>query len=70
MTELLNLRGETVELPTAEGWVRPVNQVSLRIGAGGFTEFGPAKLILERPEVEYTRELLAAVSEISRPGQV
>ena len=42
----------------------------LRIGAGGFTEFGPAKLILERPEVEYTRELLAAVSEISRPGQV
>ena len=28
------LRGLTVELPTARGWVRPVNEVSLRIGAG------------------------------------
>ncbi len=32
--ELLNTRGLTVDLPTARGWVRPVNEVSLRIGAG------------------------------------
>jgi ABC-type glutathione transport system ATPase component len=31
---LLEIRGLTVELPTAQGWVRPVNDVSLRIGAG------------------------------------
>src|SRR5712692_8488025 len=34
MTDLLEVRGLTVELPTAGGWVRPVNDVSLRIGAG------------------------------------
>ncbi len=34
MSELLNVRGLAVELPTASGWVRPVNEVSLRIGAG------------------------------------
>jgi oligopeptide/dipeptide ABC transporter ATP-binding protein len=34
MTELLNVRGLTVDLPTARGWIRPVNEVSLRIGAG------------------------------------
>jgi oligopeptide/dipeptide ABC transporter ATP-binding protein len=34
MPALLELRQLTVELPTAEGWVRPVNQVSLAIGAG------------------------------------
>ncbi len=28
------MRGVTVELPTAAGWVRPVNGVSLVIGAG------------------------------------
>src|ERR1700756_1344226 len=33
-TGLLEVRGLTVELPTAAGWVRPVNEVSLRIGAG------------------------------------
>jgi ABC-type dipeptide/oligopeptide/nickel transport system ATPase component len=38
--------------------------------AGAFTEFGPAKLILERPEGEYTRDLLAAVPEIPCPGEV
>jgi oligopeptide/dipeptide ABC transporter ATP-binding protein len=32
--ELLEIRGLTVELPTAQGWVRPVNEVSLQIGAG------------------------------------
>jgi peptide/nickel transport system ATP-binding protein len=32
--ELLEIRGLTVELPTAQGWVRPVNDVSLRIGDG------------------------------------
>jgi oligopeptide/dipeptide ABC transporter ATP-binding protein len=31
---LLEVRGLTVELPTPAGWVRPVNEVSLRIGAG------------------------------------
>src|SRR5208282_154206 len=34
MTDLLHVRGLSVELPTAAGWVRPVNDVSLRIGAG------------------------------------
>src|SRR5882724_8375538 len=34
MTNLLELHGLTVELPTAAGWVRPVNDVSLRIAAG------------------------------------
>jgi len=34
MKELLRIRGLTVELPTTQGWVRPVNDVSLRIGDG------------------------------------
>jgi len=34
MSALLEVRGLTVELPTAEGWVRPVNEVSLSINAG------------------------------------
>jgi ABC-type glutathione transport system ATPase component len=34
MAPLLETRGLTVELPTPAGWVRPVNEVSLRIGAG------------------------------------
>jgi ABC-type glutathione transport system ATPase component len=34
MSGLLEVRGLTVELPTPTGWVRPVNEVSLRIAAG------------------------------------
>jgi oligopeptide/dipeptide ABC transporter ATP-binding protein len=34
MNELLAIRGLTVELPTPLGWVRPVNEVSLRIAKG------------------------------------
>ncbi|HEY6270315.1 MAG TPA: ABC transporter ATP-binding protein [Candidatus Acidoferrum sp.] len=34
MSALLEVRGLTVELPTPAGWVRPVNEVSLRIAAG------------------------------------
>jgi oligopeptide/dipeptide ABC transporter ATP-binding protein len=34
MNELLDVRGLKVALPTAAGWVRPVNDVSLRIDAG------------------------------------
>jgi hypothetical protein len=34
MSGLLEVRGLTVELPTPVGWVRPVNEVSLRIDAG------------------------------------
>jgi oligopeptide/dipeptide ABC transporter ATP-binding protein len=34
MTDLLHVRGLKVELPTPAGWVRPVNEVSLRIAAG------------------------------------
>jgi peptide/nickel transport system ATP-binding protein len=34
VSDLLDVRGLTVELPTAAGWVRPVNEVSLRVGAG------------------------------------
>jgi len=31
MDELLRIHSLTVELPTAAGWVRPVNDVTLRI---------------------------------------
>ena len=34
MSELLELRGLTVKLPTAAGWIAPVNEVSLRVKAG------------------------------------
>ena len=34
MARLLDVRGVTVELPTAGGWVRPVNEVSLQIDRG------------------------------------
>jgi oligopeptide/dipeptide ABC transporter ATP-binding protein len=34
MGGLLDVHGLTVELPTPAGWVRPVNEVSLSIGAG------------------------------------
>jgi ABC-type antimicrobial peptide transport system ATPase subunit len=34
VSELLNMRGVTVELPTVAGVVRPVNEVSLRIAKG------------------------------------
>jgi len=34
MSDLLETRGLTVELPTLTGWVRPVNEVSLHIGPG------------------------------------
>jgi oligopeptide/dipeptide ABC transporter ATP-binding protein len=34
MNTLLELRGLTVELPTPGGWVRPVNEVSLRLERG------------------------------------
>jgi oligopeptide/dipeptide ABC transporter ATP-binding protein len=34
VTSLLEVRALTVELPTPAGWVRPVNEVSLRIDAG------------------------------------
>ncbi len=34
MNGLLNIRALTVELPTAAGWVRPVNEVTLRIAPG------------------------------------
>src|ERR1700732_2948512 len=34
MKALLEVQGLSVELPTAAGWVRPVNEVSLRIAAG------------------------------------
>jgi len=34
MKSLLEVRGLTMELPTPTGWVRPVNEVSLRIAVG------------------------------------
>ena len=34
MSDLLQVRGLKVDLPTPAGWVRPVNEVSLRIAAG------------------------------------
>jgi len=35
MDTLVEIRSLTVELPTAAGWVKPVNEVSLRIESGG-----------------------------------
>ncbi len=64
MGKLLEVRGLTVELPTAAGWVRPVNEVSLRIAvmrAGKFLEIGDAEQVLHQPQHDYTRELLSAV---------
>jgi len=46
MSGLLEVRGLTVELPTAAGWVRPVNEVSLRIAAG--EALGPGRGIRQR----------------------
>jgi oligopeptide/dipeptide ABC transporter ATP-binding protein len=34
MADLLQVRGLKVELPTPSGWIRPVNEVSLRIATG------------------------------------
>jgi oligopeptide/dipeptide ABC transporter ATP-binding protein len=34
MADLLSVNALTVQLPTAAGWVKPVNEVSLRIAAG------------------------------------
>jgi peptide/nickel transport system ATP-binding protein len=34
VSNLLEVRRLTVELPTPNGWVRPMNEVSLRIAAG------------------------------------
>src|SRR4030088_2999978 len=34
MADLLEVRGLKVELPTPTGWVRPVNDVTLRIAPG------------------------------------
>jgi oligopeptide transport system ATP-binding protein len=38
--------------------------------AGRLVESGPASQVLQQPSQEYTRDLLAAVPEIPRPGQV
>lgn len=67
---LLDMRGVTVELPTAAGWVKPVNDVSLGLVGGQFVECGPAGRILHDPTSPYTRELLAAVPEIPRAAKV
>jgi len=88
---LLQLSKLTVELPTAAGWVKPVNDVSVRIAAGealGLVgESGSAKTMLSlalmgllppgarvsgeaRLASKDTRDLLAAVPEIPRLGQV
>jgi oligopeptide transport system ATP-binding protein len=50
-----------------------VSQLATRIAvmrAGQMIEYGPANAILNRPTHAYTRNLLAAVPEIPRPGQV
>lgn len=50
MSAWLEVRGLTVELPTAAGWLRPVNEVSLRINAcqalGLVGESGSGKTML------------------------
>ncbi len=80
MTPLLEVRGLTVELPTPAGWVRPVNEMSLRIDAGeslglvgesgsGRTMLSLALMGLLPPGARvhaYARELLSAVPELPR----
>jgi ABC-type glutathione transport system ATPase component len=50
MSALLEVCGLTVELPTVAGWVRPVNEVSLRVSTaqslGLVGESGSGKTIL------------------------
>jgi ABC-type dipeptide/oligopeptide/nickel transport system ATPase component len=48
----------------------PMTSLNLVVRAGTFVELGPAKLVLERPEASYTKELLAAVPEIPRVGEL
>ncbi len=75
---LLDLRGITVELPTASGWVRPVNDVSLRIAPGeslGLVgESGSGKTMLALtlmgllpPLSRVTGEALLAADDSSTP---
>jgi ABC-type glutathione transport system ATPase component len=47
VSDLLKIAGLTVELATKEGWVRPVHEVSLRIGAG---EALGLVVIVKKPE--------------------
>ena len=42
VSDLLQVRGLKVELPTPAGWIRPVNDVSLRIAAGESLGLVPA----------------------------
>jgi ABC-type dipeptide/oligopeptide/nickel transport system ATPase component len=48
----------------------PMTSLNPVMRVGKFVEFGPAKLVLDRPEAGYTKELLAAVPEIPHAGQV
>lgn len=48
----------------------PMTSLNPVMRAGEFVELGPANVILERLQGEYTKELLAAVPEIPRTGQV
>jgi ABC-type antimicrobial peptide transport system ATPase subunit len=67
-------RGGRSKLLPYGGWreirqKRECQQIAVMRG-GQFLELGPARVILERPQVEYTKEVLAAVPEIPHTGPV
>ena len=70
MSSLREINQLTVELPTAQGWVRPANEVSLPtriavMSSGRLVEIGDAEHLLHHPIQQYTRDLLAAVPEVA-----
>jgi ABC-type antimicrobial peptide transport system ATPase subunit len=69
MRNLLEINRLTVELPTAQGRVRPVNvaQIATRIAvmrSGKLVETGDAGRVLSQPSEKYPKNLLAAVPEL------
>lgn len=48
----------------------PMTSLNPVMRAGQLIEYGPSNLILHQPSHAYTRELLSALPEIPRAGQV
>jgi ABC-type glutathione transport system ATPase component len=69
IARLLEVRGLAVELPTGAGWVRPGNEVSLRIGEGesfGLVgESGSRKTMLSRALMVISRSRKKGGSQLS-----